>query len=111
MEEPQGLLFRTVNFCYRGRRKVATGAACALALLIGWHAVLGANGLLAYQGKRKQAVALATQIQALEKENARLTEHNQRLQQNPDAIEGAIRSRLRYARPNEVIVTVDDSAK
>ena len=103
-------MLRLIRFLYVARRKFATAAAFALAAWIGFHAVFGPNGVVAYEAKRKEAAALAIQIAALQKENARLAEHNGRLQKDPEAIEGAIRSHLRYAKPNEVIVTVDPPA-
>lgn len=109
-ERPDPLWVRTLRFLYVSRHKFATAAAIALAVLIGWHAVFGPNGVVAYRAKRQESVQLAQQIAALQKENARLAEHNTRLQKDPEAIEGAIRSHLRYAKPNEVIVTVDPDA-
>jgi cell division protein FtsB len=97
---------RLVEFAYTGRRKFATAATGMLVLVVGWHVVFGANGLTAYEAKRKQTIDLATQIDRLKTENAKLSVHNDRLQHDRGSIEESIRANLHYAKPDEVLVTV-----
>jgi len=86
-----------------GRRKVATIAAAALALAVGYHVVFGANGLTVYEQKRHETVLLNQQMQELQRENDRLKSHVDRLQSDPNAIEHQAREELHYTRPGEVI--------
>jgi cell division protein FtsB len=89
-----------------GRRKVATVAAAALALGVGYHVVFGANGLTVYEQKRQETQLLNEQMQVLQRENDRLKDHVQRLQSDPNTIEQQAREELRYTRPGEVIYTM-----
>lgn len=86
-----------------GRRKVATVAAAALALGVGYHVVFGANGLTVYEQKRQETHQLNRQMQDLQLENDRLKGHVDRLQSDPNAIEHQAREELHYTRPGEVI--------
>ena len=92
------------------RRRLATVAAGALAVAIGYHVVLGHNGLIAYQQKRLDAHSLAVQVKTLERENEALKGHVDRLQSDPNAIEHQAREELHYTRPGEVIVTLPPDA-
>ncbi len=89
-----------------GRRKVATGAAAALALGVGYHVVFGPNGLTVYEQKRQETQVLQQQLQTLGVENDRLKGHVDRLQNDPNAIEHQAREELHYTRPGEVIYTL-----
>jgi cell division protein FtsB len=86
-----------------GRRKAATVAAAALALGVAYHVVFGANGLTAYEHKRRETQMLAQQMQDLQRQNDQLRGHVARLQNDPDAIEHQAREELHYTRPGEVI--------
>lgn len=94
---------------FAGRRKVATLAAAALALGVGYHVVFGANGLTVYMQKRAETRALKQQTMELQRENNALEDHVDRLRSDPDAIEHEAREDLRYAKPGEVIYTLPDS--
>jgi cell division protein FtsB len=85
------------------RRRIGTVAAVLFALFLAWHAVNGRNGLSSWQQKRAEDKALAQEIEQLSAENARLSQHVDRLKSDPGAIEFEARQRLRYARPNEII--------
>jgi cell division protein FtsB len=85
------------------RRRVATLAAAALALAVGYHVVFGANGLTVYEQKRHETHALTQEMQELQRENDRLQGHVDRLQSDPSAIEHQAREELHYTRPGEVI--------
>ena len=92
------------------RRRLATVAAAALAVAIGYHVVLGHNGLIAYQQKRLDAHSLEVQVKTLQHENEALKGHVDRLQSDPNAIEHQAREELHYTRPGEVIVTLPPDA-
>ena len=102
---------RATAAVYRMRRRVATVLAILLALVFGYHAIFGHNGLTAYAQKRSEDRDLSTQIDKLKGENSRLSQHVDRLQNDPDAIEHEARERLHYTRPGEVIYTLDDRAR
>jgi cell division protein FtsB len=86
-----------------GRRKVATFAAGALALAVGYHVVFGANGLTVYETKRHETHTLTQEMLVLQRENEQLQGHVDRLQSDPNAIEHQAREELHYTRPDEVI--------
>jgi cell division protein FtsB len=105
----QHSLRQTVSsFLSRSGRRVATAAAIVIAVLLGYHATFGANGLTAYQQKRNQHQMLQKEILQLQQQNSRLQEHVQHLQSDPDAIEHEARVILRYAKPGEVIYALND---
>jgi cell division protein FtsB len=99
---------RGFQWGYRNRRRFATGAAMMLAVFMGYFAVIGDNGLTVYKQKRIEDQRLARQTESLKAENERLQAHVQRLQNDPDAIEHEAREKLHYARPGEVIYTLED---
>jgi cell division protein FtsB len=90
-------------------RKIATVAGAVGAIGLGYHVVVGQNGLTAYQQKRNESRALTEQLQSLERENERLKGHVDRLQDDPNAIEHQAREELHYTRPGEVIYTMPDT--
>ena len=101
-------LVRAASFAYRMRRRLATAAAVVLAVFLGYHVIFGQNGVTAYQQKRVEDKDLQKQIQQLQDENARMKDHVDHLQNDPDAIEHEARERLHYTRPGEVIYTLND---
>ena len=96
------------SYLSRSGRRVATVVAIVIALLLGYHATFGANGLTAYQQKRHQHQMLQQEILRLQQQNSRLQDHVQHLQSDPDAIEHEARVILRYAKPGEVIYALND---
>lgn len=90
------------------RRRIASGAAVSLALMLGYHAFFGNNGVVSYQGKRSEHQVLAQQIDQLERENARMKQHVDHLKTDPAAIEHEAAKRLHYVRHDQVIVLNDD---
>jgi cell division protein FtsB len=108
---PQTLLQRFVGQYLSNRRRIGTIAAVAFALLLAWHAVNGRNGLSSWQQKRAENKSLTEEIDQLTAENAHLSQHVDRLKSDPGAIEHEARERLHYARPNEVIYALPDSAE
>jgi len=101
-------VMRVAGLAYRMRRRIATAAAIVLAVFLGYHVVFGQNGVTAYQQKRIEDKTLQKQIQQLQDENARMKDHVDHLQNDPDAIEHEARERLHYTRPGEVIYTLND---
>ena len=89
-----------------GRRKAATAAAAVLAVAVGYHVIFGANGVIVFGKKRQETEQLSRQMIELQRENANLKSHVDRLQSDPNAIEHQAREQLHYARPGEVIYTL-----
>jgi len=106
-QKQMGWMDRAAQTLYRMRRRIATGAVIAAALVFGYHAVFGENGISIYEQRRAEDRAVQKRIIELQKENARLAEHVKELKSDPDAIEREARERLHYARPGEVIWTED----
>lgn len=94
---------------YLWRRRAATMATGALALVMAYGVIFGHNGLTVFMHKREEARELQQQMQQLQKENERLNEHIDRLQSDPDAIEHEAREQLHYTRAGEVIYTLPDA--
>lgn len=91
---------------YSWRRRAATIAAGALALVMGYGVVFGHNGLTAFAHKREEERSLQQQTIELQKENDRLRGHAERLANDPSAIEHEAREELHYTRSGEVIITL-----
>lgn len=108
-QERAGTVERATKVLYRMRRRIATAAVIAAALVFGYHAVFGENGLNVYEQRRAEDRAVQKQMGELARENARLAQHVNALKSDPDAIEREARDRLHYARPGEVIWTEDGS--
>ncbi len=102
----QSLLRRTAGSIFGARRRIATCAVVALAVMLGYHVVFGRNGLIAYRAKRDQMHDLSAQMTQLQRENLRLHGHVDRLSRDPNAIEHEAREALHYTRPGEVIYTM-----
>jgi cell division protein FtsB len=88
------------------RRKAATILFVALSAFLGFYAIFGHDGLVAYQQKQHQAQQLHQQILDLQKQNDRLALHDQRLKTDRDTIEYEAREQMHYTRPGEVIYTL-----
>jgi cell division protein FtsB len=102
---------RAVEWAQQGWRPAGTAVAIGLALLLMWHVVSGQNGLSSWHQKRAEDKLLQKQIKELQRENAQLQEHVDRLKSDPDAIEREAREKLHYAKPNEVIVAMPPRAQ
>jgi cell division protein FtsB len=103
------LVQSTVEKIVRSWRKIATGAAGVLALMLAIHVFFGENGIFLYEQKRHEARDYGAQIKDLQMENDRLQAHVNELQNDPGAIERQAREELHYTRPGEVIVTLPDA--
>jgi cell division protein FtsB len=100
------LSWRAVEFMGRAWRPAATVVVVALALLLGWHAFYGKNGVSVWEQKRVEDRQLRKEIDDLQQENSLLRTRIEQLKTNPDAIGQVARDKLHYAKPNEVIVTL-----
>ncbi len=89
-----------------GWRKLATVVAASMAVSMAYHVVFGPNGLTVYEQKRHDSRDLARQSVSLQRENALLKGHIERLESDPSAIEHQAREELHYTRPGEVIYTL-----
>lgn len=104
-------LRRAGTAIFQVRRRIATGLAVVLAVFFAYHVVFGRNGVNSFEQKRVQDKQLQQQIDALQQENARLKDHVGRLKSDPNAIEYEAREKLHYARPGEVIYTLNSQPK
>jgi cell division protein FtsB len=101
--------FSVATAAYGQRRRIATVFAVMIAALLAYHALFGANGVVAYRAKRNEDRMLAHQLEKLKQENSRLKAHVDHLKTDPDAIEYEAHMRLRYTRPDQVIVLNNDT--
>ena len=84
--------------------------AAGLALGMAYGVMFGHNGLTAFARKRQEEHTLRVQMQQLQRDNARLQGHVERLQNDPSAIEHQAREELHYTRAGEVIYTLPASS-
>ena len=110
-QQPIGRLRRIGESVYCVRRRIATGFAVVLAVFFAYHVVFGRNGVNNFEQKRMQDKQLQHQIDALQQENGQLKDHVSRLKSDPDAIEFEAREKLHYARPGEVIYTLNNQPR
>jgi cell division protein FtsB len=88
------------------RRKLAIIGAGVLALVMAYHVLFGANGVIAYHHKREESRELQRQIETLQQENEAIQKQIKALKDDPQAIEKEAREKLKYARPGEVVYTL-----
>lgn len=79
-----------------------------LAVLLMIDALFGDRGLLESIRARRQYAELASSLDQLKDENARLREEARRLREDPKAIESEARRDLGMIRPGEVLFIVKD---
>lgn len=91
---------------YASRRKLATAGVALLTMLMAYHVIFGANGMLTYERKKTEYRNLQNELDSLQKENGRLQQEVKALRTDPKTIEREAREQLRYARPGEVIYTL-----
>jgi len=102
-------LLQAAQRFYGARRKLATTAMLLLALMLGYHVVFGANGIIGYQRKRDEKHHLQQDVLRLEQENARVSQRVRELKSDPRAIEREAREQLKYARPGEVVYVAPEA--
>jgi cell division protein FtsB len=88
------------------RRKLATAGIGVLLCMAAYYVVFSANGLMVYQGKRRESQELDRQIKSLQQQNSAMEQEVKALKSDPKTIEKEARERLRYARPGEVVYTL-----
>ena len=81
----------------------------ALTLLLTWHVIYGKHGVSVWWQMRAQDRALQQEINTLQQENAVMRRQVDRLQSNPDEIERVAHEELHYAKPGEVIYTLQEA--
>ena len=96
-------LLRAGQRIYESRRKLATVAMSVLVVMLAYHVVFAANGMVAYQRKRAEHEKLRQDILRLQQENERISGRVRELKSDPRAIEREAREQLKYARPGEVV--------
>ncbi len=92
------------------RRAALPSAALMLMGFFGYYAVLGPNGVLAYQDYHRQLELRKVEYAKLDKRRAELKNRVKLADPNgadPDLVEERIRKELNLAHPNEVIVPLD----
>ena len=89
--------FAVATAAYAQRSRIATVFAIVIAVLVGYHAIFGANGVVAYRAKRSEDRVLSQQLETMKAQNDRLKAHVDHLKSDPDAIEYEAHMRLRYA--------------
>ena len=103
LERLIGRFQRAVESVYGARRKVATAGVLAIAALVAYHAMFGANGMVAYQNKRVELKSVNVEVDKLQQENEQLSNQIKALKSDPKAIEKEARENFGYARPGERI--------
>jgi cell division protein FtsB len=88
---------------YSLRRRIATFAVAALAVLLFVHVMFGANGMVVYRQKRAEYERLRQEIGQQQKENDAYKQQIRALQTDEKAIEKEAREQLHYARPGEIV--------
>ena len=100
------------DWFYRSRRRLATAAVALLAVVIAYHAVFGANGMVVYQHKKTEYRSLQHEIEVRQGENDRLQQQIKALKSaDPATIEKEAREQLRYTRPGETVYIVPEPEK
>jgi cell division protein FtsB len=97
------LIQTIIDKAYDYRRKIATGGIGLFAVLLGFHVVFGANGMLQYGNKRSEYQKIQLEVQQMEAQNAKLQQEIKALKTDPNAIVWEARTQLKYTRPGEVI--------
>jgi cell division protein FtsB len=109
--EPLPLRQRIQGWIQQGWRPAGTMVALALTLAFAWSVINGRHGLSFWYQQRTEDKRLNREIQDLERENAHLRDHIERLKSDPGAIEHEAREKLHYAKPGEVIYTLPAEPK
>ncbi|HYN15476.1 MAG TPA: septum formation initiator family protein [Terriglobales bacterium] len=97
------LLLCAAEWLFAARRKLATAGMSLLVVMLAYHVVFGANGMVAYRHKRADNQRLQQDILRVQQENDRISQRVRELKSDPRAIEREAREQLKYARPGEVV--------
>ena len=96
---------------YRVRRKAATLALLSLTIPVGYKAVYGTHGWIAYHQEKAVSQKLEAESLELQLKNQKLNENIKGLKTDRNTIEREAREQLHYARPGDVIITVPQPAR
>ena len=77
-----------------------------IAVMLAFHVVFGANGMVVYENKRSESKVLDQEIKQQQLEVQRLNGRIKALKSDPATIEKEAREQLRYARPGEVVYSL-----
>ena len=108
VKESRTLTGRVTAKFVQSRRRVGTVAAFAVAVLLGYHVIAGDNGLTVYKQKLVEDKQLTAKVKEQQQLNDRLKKHVDHLASDPNAIEYEAHVRLRYTKPEQVIVLSDE---
>jgi cell division protein FtsB len=97
------LLLCAAEWLFTARRKLATAGMSLLVVMLAYHVLFGANGMVAYRHKRAENHRLEQDILRVQQQNDRISQRVRELKSNPRAIEREAREQLKYARPGEVV--------
>ena|ERR1700756_832598 len=102
-----GIFQHGKDWFFAVRRKLATAGIGILLCVLAYNVIFSANnGLLVYEQKRHESQELDRQIKSLQQQNAEMEQGIKALKNDPKTIEKEARERLRYAKPGEVIYTL-----
>lgn len=90
----------------RVRRRAAAVVLVVLTVPVAYKAVTGTHGYFAYQQELRDAQKLASEVEELKRNNAKLEENIKGLKSDPKVIEREAREQLRYVHPGDVVITV-----
>lgn len=96
---------------YRIRRKAAALALLSLTVPVGYKAIYGTHGWIAYHQEKAVSRKLEAESLDLQSKNQKLNENIKGLKTDRNAIEREAREQLHYARPGDVIITVPQPAR
>ena len=90
------------------RTKVINYVLALVTVVLVADALVGDNGLLETLHARRQYAEVATSLNQLRQENARLRDQIRRLRDDPATIESIARQELGLMRPGEVVFVIKD---
>lgn len=93
---------------YNSRRKLATAGVSLLVVMLAYHVVFGANGMLAYKQKRAERQKFQQEVLRLQQDNESIAQRIRELKSDPKAIEREAREQLKYTRPGEMVYVTPD---
>jgi len=94
----------TKSWVNRVRRIGATLCIGVFAVLIGYKAVVGANGTMEWRAKRAEYQRLQQEIERAKLEHEDLENRVKKLQSDPNTIVKEAREKLGYVMPGEIVL-------
>lgn len=92
------------GWVYRMRRVLATLCIGVLAILVGYKAAFGPNGMMVYRAKKAQYQKLQQDIEREQAENNRLQRQVNLLQTDRNTIINEARTQLGYVMPGDIVL-------